>query len=81
MVERQAALLKLQAVIVRLETDFPELDAALVELEPEHIAFAETLCVLKADMAPLEIEIIPGPSPVRGGISVETTSQELSVAP
>ena len=74
-------MLELQAVIVRQEMDFPELQAAIVELETEFPAFDETHCVLKADIAPREVAITLGPSPVRGGIFVETTSPELSVAP
>ena len=80
-VEQQVALLELQAVIVRQEMDFPELQTAIVELEPELLAFAETLCVLEVDIAPREVAITLGPSPVRGGIFVETTCPELSVAP
>ena len=56
MVEQPVALLELPALIVRQEMEFPELQAALVELEPELLAFDETLCVLKVDIAPREVE-------------------------
>ena len=56
MVEQQVALLELPAAIARQEMNFPELQAAMVELEPELFAFDETLCVLKADLAPREME-------------------------
>ena len=49
-------MLELQAVIVRQEMDFPEVQVAIVELETEFPALDETLSVLKVDIAPREME-------------------------
>ena len=56
MVDQPVALLELPAAIARQEMNFPELQAALVELEPQLFALDETHCVLQVDMAPREME-------------------------
>ena len=71
-VEQPVALLELPAAIARQEMNFPELQAAIVGLEPELFAFAETLCVLKADIAPNEMEMDDSIQRRRRGIYVAT---------
>ena len=56
LVEQKVALLELDVAIVLQEMDIPEVQVAIVELEPVLFAFDETLCVLQVDIAPREME-------------------------